>query len=544
MKEEILSICRENHVLIDGDFLSFLMKLNSEDTKRVLKKIITKNKKILTKNLLLDNFDFISEVVKDKERLEEIKKQDGFSDLLNGIKIKKEKEEIHSKKERDLEKNKKNISAFGNKIKILYSLANVTRKITAQDFVINFRNRFQEMKKFIQDRKELQNLTSINKLGNKRQDTSVIGFVYDKRTTKNKNIILEIEDLTGRLKVLVSHEKEEIYQKAKEVLLDDIIGIRGFGDSEILFVNEIVYPESSQNEKNFLSLDENVAVISDIHLGSKNFLNKNFEKFIQWINGETDNENQKKEALKTKTIFIVGDSVDGTGIYPGQEEDLKIKNIREQYQELARYLKKIRKDVTIILCPGQHDATRVAEPQPPIEKEYAPELYEMENVILVSNPCLVEILDPRGKGLKFQMYHGASMHSFVDNIETLRLNNANQNPSMIIKEILKRRHLSPIHSSSVYIPLEKEDPLLIKETPDVILTGEMHRVDFSEKNNIQIICSSCWQSKTAFEEKMGNNPVPYQLPLLNLKTRKIKILDFHIDDDEEGLNFKKQEPEK
>jgi DNA polymerase II small subunit/DNA polymerase delta subunit B len=34
--------------------------------------------------------------------------------------------------------------------------------------------------------------------------------------------------------------------------------------------------------------------------------------------------------------------------------------------------------------PGQHDAVRVAEPQPLISKKYAPELYEIENLVLVT----------------------------------------------------------------------------------------------------------------------------------------------------------------
>ena len=40
------------------------------------------------------------------------------------------------------------------------------------------------------------------------------------------------------------------------------------------------------------------------------------------------------------------------------------------------------------------------------------------------------------------------------------------------------------------------------------------------------ICNSCWQSITPFEEKVGNNPDPCKVPVLNLKTREIKIMDF------------------
>ena len=42
---------------------------------------------------------------------------------------------------------------------------------------------------------------------------------------------------------------------------------------------------------------------------------------------------------------MVGDSIDGVGIYPGQEKDLKIKDIKEQYVKLAEYYKRIPKHI-------------------------------------------------------------------------------------------------------------------------------------------------------------------------------------------------------
>ena len=68
--------------------------------------------------------------------------------------------------------------------------------------------------------------------------------------------------------------------------------------------------------------------------------------------------------------------------------------------------------------------------------------------------------------------------------------------------------------------------MLIKEAPDVIVTGEMHKTDIDRYNGILIVGCSCWQSTTAFEEKVGNLPDPCKVPILNLKTNAIKILDF------------------
>ena len=51
-----------------------------------------------------------------------------------------------------------------------------------------------------------------------------------------------------------------------------------------------------------------------------------------------------------------------------------------------------------------------------------------------------------------------------------------------------------------------------------------------------MIASLCWQSVTPFEalgghdsgepDKVGNVPEPCRVPLFNLKTREVKILDF------------------
>jgi DNA polymerase II small subunit/DNA polymerase delta subunit B len=58
------------------------------------------------------------------------------------------------------------------------------------------------------------------------------------------------------------------------------------------------------------------------------------------------------------------------------------------------------------------------------------------------------------------------------------------------------------------------------------LTGDLHKTDISSYNGVLLFASSCWQSMTAFEEKVGNKPDPCKVPMLNLKTREIKILDF------------------
>lgn len=412
-------------------------------------------------------------------------------------------------------------------VQVIESYNLPTRKILVGDFVKHFRNRFLVFKNFLQERANLRNLISINKISGQKQNVSIIGIVFNKRWTKNKNLLLEVEDLTGRINLLVNASKEDILKKAKGILLDEVVGFRCTGTHEILFVNDIVFPETKNlNIKNSPN-EVYAAFISDVHTGSKRFLEKNFRKFVKWLNAEIGSEKQKEIASKVKYLFVVGDTVDGVGVTPGQEELLEIFDIKQQYEKLAELLGGLRKNINIILSPGQHDCVRVAEPQPPLDKNIASSLYNLPNIFLVSNPAWVNIAASKNfPGFNVLMYHGASFHSFINDIEELRFSNAHHNPTKIIRYVLQKRHLAPTHSSVLYIPSPKEDPLIIHKIPDIITTGEMHRSEIARYNNILCIQCSCWQTTTLFEEKIGNEPDPCKVPILNLKTSQVSMLDF------------------
>jgi len=517
MGEEILKICLENGILLDKEISDILSKLDFEEVKKLIKAISSQyNEKIITKSFFSENVDEISSLVSgDKKTNEKLRINLGLS-----LEVTKEKtEKIIEKKIGEVKE------SFGN-VKVISSINSGRKKIEVGDFVRHFRSRVSVLKGILQGRTELENLVSINKITGNRQNLSIIGIVSDKRITKNKNILFKLEDISGEISVLANCNKPEVYEIAKNVILDDVIAIKGTGNREIIFVNNIFYPGASLPEKLKLNRDESIAFTSDLHVGSNMFFEKNFLKFVDWLNGNAGDDKQKQEAKKVKYLFFIGDNVDGVGVFPGQGAVLDITDIKKQYEKFVELLKKIRKDITIIICPGQHDSVWVGEPQPPIGEDYASSLCEMENVILVSNPAIVEISNDVGRGLRILMYHGASFHSFISEIDSLRFSNAYDSPTKVVKEILKRRHLASIHSLVTYTPDGKEDSLVIKEVPDIICTADLHRPDVDTYNNILMVCSSCWQGITPFEEKVGHHPDPCKVPILNLKTRQIKILDF------------------
>ncbi|PIN94856.1 DNA polymerase II [Candidatus Pacearchaeota archaeon CG10_big_fil_rev_8_21_14_0_10_31_9] len=513
MQQEVLNFCMYKGILLDKEILDVLGNLRDiEVAKHFIEKIDFQYKqKIITKSFFIKNSDKVCDILLSyKGDSRKLIKEFFLSLGLDLSDIEKSKDCATKIKD----SNEQFVSA-----KVFQ---NQPKKLEVKDFVNNFRNRYSFLKGILQQRHELDNLISINRIS--EGSFSIIAMVSDKKTTKNGNIILELEDLTGKINALVTKNRPEAFEKSKEILLDEVIGLKCNGNKEIIFVSSIFFPDAFIQTKKFSKTEEIVAFISDIHVGSDKFLKENFEKFIRWLNGEVGNKEQKEEALKIKYLFITGDTVDGVGVYPGQETQLLLKDVKEQYRELASLLSKIRSDVNIIMCAGQHDAVRVAEPQPIITESYAQPLYFLKNLKLVTNPSIVEI----GQDTKFKvlMYHGASMHGVINSIEKLRIGRGHDSPAEVVKYLLRKRHLAPSHSLVTYTPLDGNDALLIQEVPDVIATGDLHRPEVSDYNGVTIITSSCWQSRTPFEEKVGNNPDPCKVPILNLKSREIKIIDF------------------
>lgn len=525
MSNSMLKIFIEKGYLLDKDMLAFLNELEDEDVaNEIINKIaIISRQKIITKSLVDQNIDKIKPILYGLDSQKRDMVSRFFSNVQISFGVSKEDIDENNLVDIDLEEGDDK-NAY---LKIISSPTIAQQKLTVKDFVKHFKSRYNLIKNILVTNSHLENLTSIDKISGNNRNFSIIGIVTNKSVTKNKNLILDVEDLTGRTKLLINQNREEVYEKSKEILLDDVIGFNCSGTKDFLFVNDLFFPDGHLKEKHHSEEDIYAIFTSDIHIGSGNFLEHNFSRFVNWLSGVGCDDKQKETLKKIKYMFVVGDSIDGVGIYPGQEKDLKIKDIVDQYKRLSEFYEKIPSHINIIQCAGQHDAVRVAEPQPPIGTDFGESLHKFNNLHLVSNPSLVEI----DGGIKVLMYHGASMHGVISEIEELRMSNAHSTPAKVVKHLLLRRHLAPSHGSTVYIPDAREDPMVIKEVPDIITTGDLHRTDIDKYNGVLIICNSCWQSITAFEEKVGNQPDPCKVPIVNLKTGSIKILDFSEDED-------------
>lgn len=414
-------------------------------------------------------------------------------------------------------------------VQIVNSYSKKPQKKAVQDFVSYFRARYDSLKKLLQNRMEMKDAISIRRLsGNiEREKVSIIGLVVEKNITKNGHMALKVEDTTGTIRVMIKKDKESLFNLAKDITHDEVLGIVGNFTGEIIFANTILLPEVPGKGFKKAPDEAYAAFTADMHVGSNMFLPNEFVKFVKWLNGESGTDEQKRMAMAVKYLFIVGDLVDGVGIYPGQEKELEIKDIVTQYNECKKYLAMIRGDIQIIICPGNHDAGRIAAPQPPLAKEYAGALYGLPNISFVSNPAVVNIHATEDfPGFDVLLYHGYGFDYYIANIENLRNNGGYDRADLLMKWLLQKRHLAPTHTSTLYIPDKDEDPLVINTVPDFFVTGHIHKVAVSNYKSTTMICCSCWQDKTSFQEKLGHNPEPGKVPIVNLKTREMKLMSF------------------
>ncbi len=475
---------------------------------------------LLDSNVLIEP-DFL-------EELNSIKEPSKISELVNKklLQIKISEED----KAQIFDTNKQKITRNGI-VKIVFSYKNIPKKNTAQDFFNYFNARYTAIKKILQQRTQLENTISIGRLKGKseKEQTAIIGMVSEKEDTKN-GIMITVEDPTGAIKVFFSRTKLDLTNKAKDVVHDEVIGITGVTGKNIVFANDLFFPDIPITKEMKRSLeDEYVVFISDVHVGSTLFLEDEFLRFIKWISGEVGNDAQRAIASKVKYLFVTGDCVDGISVYPTQKSELNLFTYKDQYKKFAEYMKLIPQDIQIIICPGNHDMVPLAEPQTILPKEYCEDLYSLPNVTMVSNPAIVNIGSRTGfPGFDVLMYHGYSYNYYADVVENIRTQkpNISERADLVMKFLLQKRHLAPTYHGNPHL-MTDVDYLMIEKIPDIIVSGDVHRsAVFSYKHVITGIIGSCFQARTAFQDKVGHVPDPGRVPIMNLKTREVKVLNF------------------
>ena len=389
------------------------------------------------------------------------------------------------------------------------------------DFVSFFKNRFEQTSAFLDLRSAAIPVVSIRRLkaeGGRPERRRVFGMVSEKREAKNGGTFLLVEDVEEELPCFIpKNAPRQLLDQAEQIILDETIALEGRLAKSLFIVDDVLWPEIPLRDKKLASQEASIAFLSDLHVGSKYFLHEQFERFLSFLNGECD-EQKREIASRIKYVLIAGDLVDGIGVYPGQEKQLSTKDIYVQYEIFCDLLKKIPQHVEIVVCPGNHDAVRNAEPQPILPAECIKNVSDRKNITFVTNPSFVTI-----HGLKVLMYHGTSIDTMIASMPHLR--GGYLNPEKVGIEMLRRRHLSPIYGEKPVIPT-KRDEMTISEVPDVFHFGHVHKNGYADYRGVMIINSGTWQDRTDYQIRMGHIPSPCQLPVYNIKSGNLTVLDF------------------
>lgn len=378
------------------------------------------------------------------------------------------------------------------------------------DLITYFQSRYKKLSKILKQRPDLKMTTKVADIEDGQTTLNLILMVKEIRSTKNGHKFVEFEDDTGSISILFSNKNEELFADAEKLVRDEVVGVIANKDGDFVIANQLIYPGVLRVQEK--DMDFGVVFLSDVHIGSLTFLEDAFQKFIDWINCEYGNEEQRKVAEDIKYLIIAGDIVDGIGVYPNQDKELSIKDIREQYDEAARFLGNIRSDIKIIITPGNHDASRLAEPQPAVPEEYAKSLYQLNNVEFVSNPAVVSL-----DGINVLIYHGESFNELPMAIKGLSYE---KNEEMMV-ELLRKRHLAPIYGERTPLASELEDYLVIEHVPDIFHTGHIHINSYKKYNGIHLINSGTFQTQTEYQKIKNIEPTPAQVPIIHKGNYKL-----------------------
>ncbi|SVB52784.1 uncharacterized protein METZ01_LOCUS205638 [marine metagenome] len=383
-----------------------------------------------------------------------------------------------------------------------------------ESFVSLFNDRFSTLSKLVRRDPSMRDAIRDTSSLSPDEENKIIGMVADIQTFNNGRTRVTLEDPGGRINIML----QEADGENLNLITDEVIGVSGklSRQGNILFVNSpIVRPHLGRYREVSRSDEPCIALfISDIHLGSGTFKDREWDKFISWLNGEVDYH--KEWIPNPGYLVIAGDVVDGIDSYPGQEADLSITDVWEQYAELSRSVNKIPTAIQTVIMPGNHDAVRLMEPQLPLPDKVIQNFGD--NLTFSANPVLLDLA-----GVKVLCYHGKSL----DDLVSLR-NLSYDNPMGMMKELLMRRHLAPIYGGKTPLAPEKQDYMLIHDIPDIFVTGHVHSFGLERYNGVLMINPGTWQSQTDYQKMMGFQPDPCRAVAVNLQTFDTQVLDFNF----------------
>ena len=396
----------------------------------------------------------------------------------------------------------------------------LTSNGTIQEYAALFQDRFKRIEKILRARMDVRSATPLAEAlkSPPKSKLKVICMLTEKRDNKN-NIILSVEDLNTSATIVIPQKApEEVKKKALTLLPDTVFCAAVITTrSNMLIAEDIILPEVGRKAPKRAQEPVYAVLTSDVHVGSAKFTKDAFRRFILWLRGKYGTPQMREIAGRVKYLLIAGDIVDGVGIYPGQQAELTIRDVRKQYDFAIKYLENIPSYIEIVLSPGNHDAVRKSQPQPAIPEGYLAAIKDKPNIHSVGSPCYLSI-----HGVEVLMYHGVSLNDIIGVVPGMD----NDHPEKSMRLLMQDRHLAPMYGGKTMLSPENRDYMVVERVPDIFHAGHIHVLGYCNYRGVLVVNSGGWQLQTEYMEKLGLVPTPGKVPVVNLQTMEITVLDF------------------
>ena len=394
-------------------------------------------------------------------------------------------------------------------------LSDPTKKITSAEgidgFGTLFVSRYSKLLKIVSQRAQAKKMIQIDtvKVGKPKDEVFVGGLLMDRKIERDVTKLI-IDDPSGSLETLVFNK--DVQPIANSLLVDQFVmqSITS-GKNGGFITKELVIPDVPEHVTNRSKTETYAVLISDLHVGSRYFMEKEFGEFVSWLSSPDP------IAKKIRFVLVCGDLVDGVGIFPNQDKELLLVDIDQQMAKAAQMLDKIPKHIKVFIIPGNHDPGRRALPQPAIPEKHNLDLWNRENFFMLGNPSVIAL-----NGVKVLMFHGQSLDDVVGTTPGLSY----MQPAKAMRALLRARHLSPVYGKRTPIAPETEDMMVIDEIPDIFHSGHIHVVDLDMYKGTLIVNSGAWQTQTGYQASVGITPTPGIAVIVNLATLKVFTKSF------------------
>jgi DNA polymerase II small subunit len=206
--------------------------------------------------------------------------------------------------------------------RILKNITTIPKKITKNDIVSFYQNRYSKLRDIIQSQHNY-NYISLNKIPTIGEFYVIIMVQNIHR--KAGKFIIDVEDLTATRPIVFNQEQK--------LALNDVVVIKLQSRGRVLFGKQIIYPDTPLRKPK--TGQGKLCFISDLHLDKAPV--SDFIKFIDWfdhspcsyllIAGDIGSIHELEKTIQRtdKKIFLIPGNVDAS--YPGLPLKTKTKNI-------------------------------------------------------------------------------------------------------------------------------------------------------------------------------------------------------------------------